>query len=68
MITKAKGGTLHDRRQAAAFLTDDEAVRRLFDELAKRYADRKGGYTRVLKMVQRKGDAAPMARVELVEA
>ena len=66
VITLGKKGTLHHRRQAAALLTDKEAVRKVFDDLAARYADRPGGYTRVIKLGPRKGDAAPMALVELV--
>lgn len=66
VITKGKRGTLHDRRQAAAVLTDERVVRKLFDELAARYEDRPGGYTRIVKLGNRHGDAAPMAIVELV--
>ena len=67
VITKGKRGTLHDRRQAAAVLTDERVVRKLFDELAARYEDRPGGYTRMVKLGNRNGDAAPMAIVELVQ-
>ena len=67
VITKGKSGSLHDRRQAMAFLTDKEAVRKLFGDLALRYAERPGGYTRVVRLMPRKGDAAPMALLELVE-
>ena len=66
VITRGKGGTLHDRRIAAALLTDDAVVRKLFDELAERYDSRPGGYTRMVKLGPRKGDAAPMAVLELV--
>ena len=66
VITKGKRGTLHDRRQAAAVLTDEGVVRKVFDELAARYEDRPGGYTRIVKLGNRNGDAAPMAIVELV--
>lgn len=66
IITKGKRGTLHDRRQVAAVLTDEDIVRKLFDELAARYEDRPGGYTRMIKLGNRNGDAAPMAIVELV--
>ncbi len=65
-ITQGKSGTLHRRRQASAFLNDKDAVRKLFDELASRYEDRTGGYTRIVKLGPRKGDAAPMAVIELM--
>ena len=74
MVTLAKRGDLHARRQAAAVIRDvyaDEAkkqtaLQKLFDEVAPKYADRKGGYVRVLKTGNRRGDNAPMAIVELV--
>ena len=66
VITLAKKGTLHHRRQAAAILTSKEAVRKVFDDLAERYEDREGGYTRAYKLGKRKGDAADMALIELV--
>lgn len=66
IITKAKNGTLHDRRLVLAKLTDETAVRKAFSELAGRYADRPGGYTRMYKLAPRKGDAAAMAMLELV--
>ena len=66
VITKGKRGTLHDRRQVAAVLTDEHVVSKLFDELAARYEDRPGGYTRMTKLGNRNGDAAPMAILELV--
>mgnify|MGYP001169014443 CR=1 FL=1 len=66
IITRGKKGTLHDRRLAAAFLTDAKVVRKLFDELGPRYDSRSGGYTRLVKMGQRKGDQAPMAMLELM--
>jgi len=66
IITRGKKGTIHDRRQAAAFLTDKRIVRKLFDELGPRYEDRPGGYTRLIKMGTRTGDAAPMAIVQLL--
>ena len=65
-ITYAKKGTLHDRRQAFAMLTDDSLVRKLFDELGPRYESRPGGYTRIVKLGPRNGDAAPMAIIELL--
>jgi large subunit ribosomal protein L17 len=66
IITLGKKGTLHHRRQALAFVTDEHIVRKVFDELAQRYAARPGGYTRIVKMEPRKGDGASMALVELV--
>lgn len=66
MITLAKRGDLHARRQAQAFLMDEDVAKKLFDTIAPRYADRPGGYTRVLKVGVRQGDAAPTAILELV--
>jgi large subunit ribosomal protein L17 len=66
MITKAKKGGLHNHRQVVAFLRDKEMTSKLFDEIGPRYADRPGGYTRILKLDPRHGDNAPMARIELV--
>ena len=66
VITKGKGGSLNERRLAMGLLTDKQAVSKLFDDLGPRYADRPGGYTRMLKLMPRKGDAAPMALLELV--
>ena len=67
LITLAKRGDLHARRQAHARLRDDAMTNKLFDVLGARYADRNGGYTRVLKAGFRYGDSAPMAVIELVE-
>ena len=67
MITLGKRGDLHARRQALSYLVDDAVVRKLFDTLGPRYAERPGGYTRVLKAGFRYGDAAPMAIIELVD-
>ena len=61
MITLAKRGDLHARRQALAFMTDETVVRKLFETIAPKYKERQGGYTRVLKLGPRQGDAALMA-------
>ena len=66
MITLAKRGDLHARRQVLSYLMDEEVVTKLFDTIAPKYADRQGGYTRTLKLGPRRGDAAPMAILELV--
>ena len=66
MITKAKKGGLHNFRQVLGYLGDVEMTTKLFDEVGPRYESRPGGYTRVLKLGPRKGDNAPMARIELV--
>jgi large subunit ribosomal protein L17 len=66
MITKAKKGGLHNHRQVVAYMGDREMASKLFDEIGPRYADRPGGYTRILKLGPRHGDNAPMARIELV--
>ncbi len=66
LINYGKKGTLHHRRLALAKVPNTEVIRKVFDDLAARYADRPGGYTRVIKLGPRKGDAAPMALVELV--
>lgn len=67
LITLAKCGDLHARRQAAAKLKQDQYVSKLFDVLGARYADRAGGYVRILKAGFRYGDMAPMAVIELVD-
>jgi len=68
MITLAKKGTLAHRRQAAAFLVTPESVQKLFDKIGPRFGNRKGGYTRVVKIGFRKGDGAETAMLELVDA
>lgn len=66
MITMGKQGDLHSRRLAASYLLDETVVQELFNTIAPKYADRKGGYTRIMKTGFRRGDAASMAIVELV--
>ena len=66
MITKARRGSLHDRRLILKDIEDTEVVTRLFDEVAPRYQDRPGGYTRLVRLGPRRGDGAEMAVVELV--
>jgi large subunit ribosomal protein L17 len=66
LITLAKRGDLHARRQALAYLYSEDVVTKLFDEIAPKYADRNGGYTRILKLGPRRGDAAEAVFVELV--
>ncbi|MBO9598296.1 MAG: 50S ribosomal protein L17 [Cohnella sp.] len=73
LITLAKRGDLHARRQVAAFVRreslngDQDAIQKLFSDLAPRYAERPGGYTRILKLGPRRGDSAPMVFLELVD-
>lgn len=66
IITKAKKGGLHNHRQIVAYLRDEEMTHKLMTDVGPRYADRPGGYTRILKLGPRHGDNAPMARIELV--
>jgi len=66
MITLGKRGDLHARRQALAFINDEDVVKKLFDDIAPRYKDRTGGYTRIVKIGHRRGDAALMVLIELV--
>jgi len=67
LVTLAKKGGLHARRQAISQVRDETQVKKLFDVLAPRYGERKGGYTRVLKAGFRYGDSAPMAVIEFVD-
>lgn len=66
MLTLAKRGDLHARRQVMAYMMDEDVVKKLFDEVAPKYKDRQGGYTRIIKAGVRQGDAAPMVIIELV--
>ncbi len=66
MITLAKRGDLHARRQVLAYVYDETVVAKLFDEIAPKYEDRQGGYTRILKLGPRQGDNAEMVFLELV--
>ena len=66
LITLAKRGDLHARRQALSYIFDESVVTKLFEEIGPRYADRNGGYTRILKLGPRRGDSAEMVFLELV--
>ncbi|HVM07599.1 MAG TPA: 50S ribosomal protein L17 [Acidimicrobiales bacterium] len=66
LITKAKKGGVYRQRDVVSFLRDKDMAHKLFEEIGPRYADRPGGYTRILKLGPRHGDNAPMARIELV--
>ncbi len=66
MITLAKVNELHNRRLVASFITKKEVVKKLFDEIAPKYTERSGGYTRITKLGPRRGDAAEMAIIELI--
>jgi len=67
MITLGKRGDLHARRQAMSYIRSNDIVAKLFDRLSNQYADRQGGYTRIIRTGNRIGDAAPMAIIELVD-
>ena len=67
MVTLGKTNTLHSKRQALSYLTKRDVVVKLFDEIAPKYAERNGGYTRIIKIGPRRGDAAEMAVLELVD-
>ena len=66
MITKAKLDNLHSKRQVYSFITKEDVAKKVFDEIAPNYKDRNGGYTRIIKIGPRRGDAAEMAIIELV--
>lgn len=66
LVTLAKQNTLHARRRAAAYVLDEDVLKKLFDKIGPRYADRQGGYTRIIPAEFRRGDAASMVYVELV--
>ncbi|MBQ1862114.1 MAG: 50S ribosomal protein L17 [Clostridia bacterium] len=66
MITLGKQNTLHAKRQALSYITKEDVVKKLFDDIAPKYADRKGGYTRIIKTGPRRGDAAEMAIIQLI--
>ena len=66
MITLGKTNTIHSKRQAMAYITKESVMKKLFDEISPKYADRNGGYTRIIKIGPRRGDAAEMAIIQLV--
>ena len=66
MIALGKAGDLHSKRQVFAYVTKEDVAKKLFDEIAPKYADRNGGYTKIVKIGPRRGDAAEMAIIELV--
>ena len=66
MITLGKENTLHNKRQALAFITKEDVVKKLFDEISPKYAERNGGYCRITKLGPRRGDCAEMAIIELI--
>lgn len=66
MITIGKAGDLHSKRQVFSYVTKEDVAKKLFDEIAPKYADRNGGYTKIVKIGPRRGDAAEMAIIELV--
>lgn len=66
MITLGKRGDLHARRQALSYITEETVVTNLFEEIAPKYEDRNGGYTRIMKLGPRRGDSAEMVIIELV--
>ena len=66
MITLGKTNTLHSKRQVYSYITKEEVAKKVFDEIAPKYEDRNGGYTRIIKTGPRRGDAAEMAIIELV--
>ena len=67
MITMAKDNSLHARRQVLAYVTKEDVVKKLFDEISPKYAERNGGYTQIIKIGPRRGDAAEMAIIKLVD-
>lgn len=66
MITLGKKGDLHAKRQALAYITKEDTVKKLFDEIAPKYEDRNGGYTRIIRVGPRRGDASEMVILELI--